>query len=406
MKDIYVGRQAIYDRSLEVYAYELLLRQGNQDGSNVNQLTNGDFASSEVLLNCFVEIGLERIVGAHRAFINLTRNLLLDHPQLAFDKERVVMEILEDIPVDEPLVTRVRELAEQGYTIALDDYAFEEKWDPLLPHAHIIKVEIPALTPEQLQAGLPKLRQHKLLLLAEKIETEEEFQQCLELGFDLFQGYHFSRPKVVEDKRLEENQMVIMQLVSRLNDPQVEIRDLEHLIAQDASLSYKILRFINSAAVGMPRRVESIHQAVVFMGLTRIRAWASLLVLSRVANKPQDYFTTALVRAHMCQRLLSKSGSNCSAEMGFSVGLLSILDLLMERPLAEIIGELGLSDELNTALLDHAGPAGRALVCTLNYESGNIQPDDRFELDLGELTEIFLNASKTAFAEAQALGEA
>lgn len=402
MKDIYIGRQAIFDRDMQVFAYELLFRSGQSNQSNVTQQLNGDSATSEVLLNTFMEIGLERIAGPNLIFVNLTRNLFLDHPELPFPKDRVVMEVLEDIPIDQRLLDSVSQLSQQGYQLALDDYTFDPAWDRLLPLVDIIKVEVPAVGLERMREEIPRLRAHGLKLLAEKIETEEEYQQIRELGFDYFQGFHFSRPKILQGKRLEENPLVILRLVSELNHPEITIEKLESLITQDASLSYKILRYINSAAIGMPRKVESIRQAVIYLGLGPIRAWASLLALTRLENKPQAHFTTALMRAHMCQQLVA-SVAGCPPETGFTVGLLSILDLLMDSPMTEIVQELSLSDEIKTALLEKQGIAGEALRCTLAYEIQNWEDVRLQGVEREAIIEIFLHASEKAFAEQQAL---
>lgn len=404
MRDIFIGRQAIFDRKMDIYAYELLFRPGRQDSSGVNQKMDGDSATSQVLLNTFMEIGLEKIAGPHRVFVNLTRNLLINHLEIPFPKDRVVMEVMEDIQVDQALIDSVSQLAGQGYQLALDDYTLEPDWDPLLPLVDIVKVEVPALPLDRVREGIPKLRSHGLKLLAEKIETEQEYQQLLEMGFDYFQGYHFSRPKVIQGRRLGENQVIVLRLIAELNNPEVSLKEMEKLICQDAGLSYKILRYINSAAIGMGRKITSIGQAVVFVGLTRIRAWTSLLALSRLENKPQSYLTIALVRAHMCELLVIKSG-DCAADTGFTVGLLSILDLLMDRPLDEIVAELAVSDEIRHALLEHAGMAGKALRCALAYESQDWEkalfpgvPDE-------EIVNSYLDASEKAFSDQQALLE-
>ncbi len=405
MKDIYIGRQEIFDRKMEVFAYELLFRSGQQNSSNVIQHLDGDSATSQVLLNTFMEIGLERIAGPHLIFINLTRNLLLDHPELPFPKDRVVMEVLEDIAIDQRLLDSVSQFSQQGYQLALDDYTFDPAWDPLLPLVDIIKVEVPAVSVEKIRSEIPKLHAHGVRLLAEKIETEAEFQQMLELGFDYFQGFHFSRPKILQGRRLEENPLVILRLVAELNSPDTTVKKLDALITQDASLSYKILRYINSAAIGMPRKVESILQAVIYMGLGPIRAWASLLALSRLENRPQAHFTTALVRAHMCKQLVATAGG-CPPETGFTVGLLSILDLLMDCPMPDIVKELSLTDEIKTALLEHKGVAGEALRCTLAYEIQNWQDAGLDYIADDKIVEIYLHASEKAFAEQEALQSA
>ena len=315
------------------------------------------------------------------------------------------MELLEDIPVDEQLLRAVSELSHQGYQLALDDYTFEPAHEPLLPWMNFIKLEVPALSLEQIRRAAPALQRRGLKLLAEKIETEQEYRQLRELGVDYFQGYYFSRPKVLTGRRLEENQLVILRLVSELNNPEVTLDALDRLISQDAGFSYKILRYINSSAMGMPRQVGSIRQAVVYMGMNRIRAWASLLALSRLHSRPKSKFTTALVRAHMCEQLITRTGG-CVPETAFTVGLLSILDLLMDRPLSEILAELALSDEIRIALLESRGAAGQALRCTLAYEFQQWDDIGFGAMRDEEIMQVYLQASEKAFTEEQALQSA
>ena len=401
MKDIFLGRQAIYDRDGRLYAYELLYRSADRGNHGLKSLLDGDSASSEVLLNTFMEIGLERIAGNARIFINLTRSLInCDHP-LVQQKDRVVMELLEDIPVDEGLLNEVRCLADLGVTLALDDYVFDPVWDPLLPWVEIVKLEVPALTLEQIRQGLPKLREHKLKVLAEKIENREEYQALHDMGIDLFQGYYFSRPELIGGERLEENQTVVLRLLTSLNQPDTGIEEIENLISQDAGLSYKTLRYINSAAIGMPRKVESIGQAVVYMGLRRIRAWVNLLVMAGLKDRPEDHYLMALVRAHLCDRLLRHAEPENSS--GFLIGLFSILDLLLNRPLKQILGELSLAEEINAALLLGEGIAGQALHCTLQVEAGAWHQVEFPGMTREQIHDLYLDASEQAFREKQAL---
>lgn len=401
MKNIFLGRQAIYRRDGGLYGYELLYRSGEIDNAGLKQLLDGDSASSEVLLNTFMEIGLERIAGDARIFINLTRNLIsCDHP-LVQQKERVVMELLEDIPVDEKLISEVSCLADMGVTLALDDYVFDPIWDPLLPLVGIIKLEMPALTLEQIRQGLPKLRQHKLKVLAEKIETREQYDALHDMGVDLFQGFFFSRPELIGAERLEENHTVVLRLLTALNHPDTGIEEIETLISQDAGLSYKTLRYINSAAMGMPRKVESIGQAVIYMGLRRIRAWVNLLVMAGLKDRPEDHYLMALVRAHLCDQLLQHAEPENSS--GFLIGLFSILDLLLNRPLKEILSELSLAEEINGALLEGSGIAGQALRCTLQVEAGAWHLVDFPGLTRQQIHDLYLDASEQAFREKQAL---
>ena len=395
MQDYFIGRQAILDRRLRVYAYELLYREGNTSGA---PSMDGDLATSRVMLNAFTEMGLDRIAGDQRVFLNMTRSLLMDMPEFPFDKERLVLEILEDIEVDDELVQHISSLKAAGYTLALDDFEFEEKWLPLLPHVDILKVEVPALDFGKLLEQIEKVHRNGVLLLAEKVETEQQYRQLQGLGFDLFQGYYFSRPNVVSGKRLSENQLITLKLLAKLNDPDATPKQLENLIVQDPGLVYKILRYLNSAALAMPRKIESIQQAIIYLGLQRLRGWASLIAISRVEDQPEELFTIALVRAHMCARLTAtaeKGGDECA----FTVGLLSVLDLLMGKPMAKILERLPISDSVKQALLKHQGIAGQALRCARSFEQEEEIPTGFPGLTTGEIQEIFLQSSELAFQE-------
>jgi len=399
MQEIFIGRQAILDRSMRVYAYELLYREGNT--RNAPQL-DGDQASSQVILNAFMEIGLERIAGRQRVFINLTRSFLVDLPPILFEKDRVVLEVLEDVEIDERLIEGIAELASRGFTLALDDFEFQPKWDAFLPYIDIIKVEVPALDWDNIETLLQRLRRYDVRLLAEKVETESEYRRLLDLGFDYFQGYFFSRPHVIEGRRLSENQLVTLKLLARLNDPQVSVEELETLIGQDPGLLFKILRYLNSASLALPRKVKSIKQAVVYLGLQRLRAWASLIALSRVEHKPQELFTTALVRAHTCAGLTTQT-QPAESETAFTAGLLSILDLLLDQPISEITEQLPLSNPVREALHGHAGVMGQALRCALAFENSDEKLPGFPGLNPQQIQEIYLESSERAFQEQQTL---
>lgn len=357
---------------------------------------DGDQATSRLMLNAFAEIGLERIAGPRRVFLNMTRSLLLDLPEIPFDKDRLVLEILEDIPVDQALIDHVAALGKAGYTLALDDFQFEDRWLPLLPHIHILKVEVPSLDWERVATQIARVHQHGMLLLAEKVETEEEYQRLRALNFDLFQGYHFSRPQVLSGGRLRANQLVTLQLLAELNDPEVTPERLELLIAQDSGLVFKILRYLNSATMGMPRKVESIRQAIVYLGMERLRGWASLIALSRVEDKPEELFTIALVRAHLCATLTA-SAEPAARDTGFTVGLLSVIDLLMDQPMETLLASISLSPPIERSLLSHQGTAGAALECALVFEAQQPPPARFPGLSHAQIQELFLQASEDAF---------
>jgi EAL and modified HD-GYP domain-containing signal transduction protein len=359
---IRVGRQAIFDRQLQLYGYELLYRGPRE--------SNGDRASSLTLLDAFLELGIERVVGPHRAFVNLTQRFFTELPPLPLAPGRMVLEILEDIPVDQALLDGLRALRGRGFQIALDDYQYEAKWEPVLPLVDIVKVDVPGAGWPAIEQQTAALRDRGLRLLAEKVETHQDYQRLHDLGFDYFQGFFFARPHTVTGRRMPENHAVLLRLLARINDPEVSIQELEALITQDPSLSYKVLRFINSAAVGLPRQIDSIRQAVVYMGLERIRGWATLLTLSGVEKRPQELILLGLVRAYQCETLLRLHGQG-SPEKAYTVGLFSILDALLDLPMRDILGQLPLPAEVNAALLEHSGLYGKALNCALALEQGS-----------------------------------
>ena len=361
-EDVIIGRQAIFDRQLDVYGYELLHRD-----SSINPETEGDIATSRIILNTFIELGIESVVGNKVAFINLTDTFFQEHMEIPFNSEKVVLEVLENIIINDDVINAVKSMKQNGLSIALDDFAFEPHWQPLIPFTSIIKVELPAVDIHTLPEKIKSLKDQGIKLLAEKIETHEEFKICHAMGFDYFQGFYFAKPNIVKGKRLSENQLMIIRLLSTLNKPTVNIDEVEQTIASDPSLSLKILRYINSAAMGVPRKIDSIKQAIVLMGLKRIRAWASLIALSQVTNKPSELFQLAMIRANMCAEL-SLIHSPEQEDAAYTIGLLSILDALMDQPLDAIIQQTELSEDISIALLEHKGHLGKILKIVLAHE--------------------------------------
>lgn len=367
MPDVFVGRQPIYDRGLEVVAYELLFRssEGNQAG-----VLDGDLATSQVLHNTFVEIGLDTIVGQKLAFVNFTRGFILQDYTTIFPARRVVVEILEDITVDAELITAVRALSAQGYTIALDDFVFRDYLRPLVEIADIIKVDILALDRPTLQENVTQLRQFNVRLLAEKVETRNDFNICCDLGFDYFQGYFLCRPDIVRGQRSPANRLASLRLLAKLQDPETEFDELEEIISRDVSLSYKLLRLINAAIYGLPKKVESIRQALLLLGTKFITSWVSVIALTGVSDKPQELMVTALIRGKMCE-LLAQAMQSAGKEVYFTIGLFSVLDAMLDTPMPEVLKLLPLAEEVSGALLHHEGLGGQTLHCVLAYERGN-----------------------------------
>jgi len=392
VSEIFIGRQPIYDRKLGVYAYELLFRTADV---NKAAITDGDKATSDVIINTFLEIGLDNIVGNRLAFINLTRSFFVNEHSISLPKDRVVLELLEDIEADDNVVAGVKRLTDQGYTIALDDFIYHESLKPLVQLSNIIKIDIMTLGRDEVRDHVQALRKHPLQLVAEKVETQEEFDYCMELGFDYFQGYFLAQPKVIRGQRLPNNRLAILKLLSQLQDPDISPQQLEDLIAQDVAFSYRILRYVNSAAFAMPRTIESIQQAVVRLGLKSIKTWTTLLAMSQVDNKPAELVVTALVRAKMAEELARAQKAD-HPDSFFTVGLFSALDALMDNTMEEILTQLPLADHISDALLHRKGLHGEVLSSVLAYERGQWDQIPATRLKHSRIRDCYLTAVQWA----------
>ena len=247
MSEIFVGRQPIYNKSLGIYGYELLFRSGTINNAGVGQQVTADGATSTTIINSFLEMGLEKLVGDRYAFVNLTEHFLFEENNLPISPKQVVLEVLEDVPVNQQLVSSIKRLRKQGFIIALDDYIFNPNHKPIIELADIIKIDITQLNEKKLAQHVKILSRYKAKLLAEKVETLDEFDFCEKMGFDYFQGYFLSRPRIIKSKSLPSNKLAVLNLLSVLQNPDSDIEDLEEAISFDVSMSYKILKLINSA---------------------------------------------------------------------------------------------------------------------------------------------------------------
>jgi EAL and modified HD-GYP domain-containing signal transduction protein len=366
-----LARQPIFDGNMQVVAYELLCR--NKDLKFIST-TDGDAASSQVLLNAFTELSIEQVVGKHQAYVNFTRTLLNSPPP--FNRQKLVIEVLEGQRVDAAMLHSLKQLREQGYTIALDDFELDGNSESLVAYADIIKLDVLNLSPEKLRHHIDYLKPFGVTLVAEKVETYEMFEQCKALGFDLFQGYFLAKPRVITGRKISENKQTVLQLLSALHDQDAPIDKIERMIARDTLLSFKLLRLVNSAAFGLSRNVESLRQAIMLLGLTKLRNWVNLLALSNLSGKPHELSIAALTRARMCEMIATEINQRSRPDSYFTVGLLSTLDAFLDSPLEELLGTLSLSDTLNQAMLNHSGPEGMVLQIVQAHEQGRWQEID------------------------------
>ena len=365
MTDFFVGRQPIYDRDLNVVGYEILYRK--DPIINRAEFSDVDMACSKVLLDTLVEVGVENLVGSHLAFMNLSNSFLTGNYEIPVPNKQVVVEVLEDVVVDSALIERIERLKGQGFTIALDDFIYNEGIKPLLKKANIVKVDILQLSRHELAEYVTLLKHHAIKALAEKVETHDDYEYCLRLGFDYFQGYFFCKPKIVQGRTIPANRLALIQLLAKINSPEVDFRDLSQIIRRDVALSYKVLRLINSAYYSLPSRVSSIEQALMYLGLKNLTNLISLIKLAKIDEKPSELTVTAMVRGRMCEELAEKLNEH-SPQAYFTVGLFSALDALLDAPMKEVLSLLPLSEEINSALLERKGRLGEILEAALAYE--------------------------------------
>lgn len=393
MIDIYIGRQPIFKQDLSLYAYELLFRT-NQENNYAN-MVSGDSASAQVMLNAFGDIGLRDIAGNNKVFINFTEGLLLRENQPFFPAKQVVIEVLENVEVTEPLVHAIKELRNRGYTIALDDYVFNPQLIKLEAYADLIKVDIHQVGPRKLAEHVKRLKENGGRLLAEKVEFREQFEFCKKIGFDYFQGYFFAKPKIIKGQRLPTNKLMIIQLLSKVYDPEVSMSDLSVLISNDVSLSQKLLKFLaENVSSAVP--INSIHDGVVRFGLMRLQSWTSMLALSGIDDKPIELFRMALTRAKFCELVGTKIG-DFKADIYFTVGLFSTLDAIMDTPLPDLLNQLKLDEQIIDALI---GEQQNNLKFTLEavkaFELGNVNFTRPERLSPTELSHTYLEAMQFA----------
>jgi len=385
-----LARQPIFDTNMKVVAYELLCRSNQINQAN---FSDGDAASSQVLLNAFTELSINNVVGKHQAFINFTRNLLQTPPP--FDRKQLVVEVLEGQHVDAAMLHALKVLREHNYTIALDDFVLTPETESLIPYADIIKLDVLCLSAQQLKDHVAHLKPFGIKLLAEKVETYEMLEFCKKLGFDLFQGYFLARPQIISGRKMSDNKQSVLQLLAALQDPDVPVEKIEKMLARDAVLSFKLLRLVNSAAFGLARKVDSLKQAIMLLGLNKIKNWVNILAMSNLGDKPHELSVSALTRARMCELIANHLNGKSKIDGFFTVGLLSTLDAFMDAPLPTLLDSISLSQHINDAILKQLGNEGKVLEITTHYEKGEWDAIDWHYLESNninaeELAQIYI----------------
>lgn len=355
-----IARQAICDQHLQVKAYELLYRASHQ--ANHAEIIDPHEATARVTGQALLDYGLDKIAPNQQIYINLSAHWIKNNELLpaARIKNRIVLQIPRNIQLNDQLVESLHDIRKKGFQIALDDYHHNDPRRALLPDVDIVIVETQNQSFPILELVQEFLSQYSVTTVAEKIESWADFNQLKALGFDLYQGYFLSRPETLEQTSHSNNRMVMTRLLTMLLDDRSSINQIENMITQEPSLSYRLIKFINSPVYRLPNRIDSLHQAIVYMGMETLRTLVSILVWSRNSHKAYAVLPLLLTRAKACE-LVAKQQGLAPADRYFTLGFLSLLDVALDQPLDSLIAEMSLSKEMEEALLEDKGPAASLL---------------------------------------------
>ncbi|MEP6654014.1 MAG: HDOD domain-containing protein [Myxococcales bacterium] len=364
---VFVARQPIFDTRRRVVAYELLFRSSMDNWFPPG--TDGDHASSRVIADVLTTFNLHALTGGKKAYVNVTRRVLCEGLYSVLPPKRTVIELLETIEGDAKVVAAVRNARAAGYEIALDDFVESPTTAPLVALAQVLKVDFMATGPEERRRIRERTRHHRITLLAEKVETEADVRDAEQAGYTLFQGYFFQRPEMISRQDIPPSKLTYVRFLRELQAPTLNFDGLEGVIKHDVSLSVKLLKFLNSAAFGWRSRVTSLKQALVLLGERPFRKWASLVaVIGMTGDRPPELALVSLARAKFCETLCPLSGITGRELDAFLVGLLSALDVMMGRPLPELLTEISVSKDIDAALLRQDTTLGQVRALALAYE--------------------------------------
>ena len=392
----YLARQPILDVHGHVHAYELLFRAGREASFHGDHVM-----ATRSVLDQTVMHGLQKIVGEHAAFINCTREAILDEQVRVLPREKTVLELLETLEPDAELLLACTRLHRDGYRFALDDFSWSEAWVPFLLLVDYVKVDIEQLdvvARTELIAHL-QARRCKAQLIAERIESEEDFHQLRREGFGLFQGYYFSRPIVVESRTIPTNRMLHLDLLRALLEEPLDQHQLSELLKRDPALMLRLLKLVNSPVYGMRNEIHSIQMALQLVGDATFRRMATLSIAGEMlGGNPPVLLQLALHRARLCELVARARGKDASEQ--YMLGMLSLVPALLSITMESLVESLPLSKAMRQALLGARNPERAALGWMECHEQGEWAQCDRIadmlEVEPAWLAEQYLEALQWA----------
>ncbi len=368
--DIYVARQPVFNTQKKIFGYELLFRNGFK---NAFPDINGDIATSNVLSNTFFSFELKEILGNNPGLVNFTKDLILQKTPLLFPPKHIIIEVLENIEPDKEILEALKEFKKEGFTIALDDFAYHERFRPMMALCKIIKFDLIATPLDSLISIIKDIQKNfQITLLAEKVETYEVFEQAKKMGFHLFQGYFFSKPEILSKKEIAASHIVLLKLINEVGRNDFDFKNIEDIIRKDVSVSFKLLKFINSAYFGRPSSINTIKDAMTYLGVNELRKFIHIIAVSDLGkDKPTELIRASVIRARMCELCGTVLKTHFSTEELFTLGLFSFMDALLDKPMEEILKKTSFSEKIKAALLQKDKEFTKILNIIMGFEQGN-----------------------------------
>jgi c-di-GMP-related signal transduction protein len=394
----FIARQPIFNTRMKIYGYELLFRAGIEP---YFRCENPDLATSSVVADSFLLFGMKTLTGGKRAFINFTQNLLISDYAKVLPSDQVVIEIVESIPPDEGIIAACRDLRARGYMLALDDFALNVKLKPFLGLVDIVKVDFQRITSEHRRELVQANQNRGIKFLAEKVETRSQYEEAQQLGYSLFQGYFFGKPEIIQSRDIPAYKHSYFHLLRAVHQPQPDLALLESIIKHETSLSYKLLRYLNSAAFAFRMEIRSIRHALAILGLNEVRRWVSIVALAgATADKQSELLITSMVRARFSELIAKEAGLAERAQELFLLGLLSMMDAILGRPMADIVAEVPVTADIKAALLNNPSPLDPVYSFVQAYERGDWDEIEHrakeMRMNESKITEAYLAAADWA----------
>jgi EAL and modified HD-GYP domain-containing signal transduction protein len=362
VREFYLGRQPILDRNQGLFGYELLFRNAPVGPAHISN----DLSATAAVIAHASQLGMEKTIGDALGFVNVDADAIMSDIFSFLPREKVVLEITNGTQVTPAVLTRIRELAGHGFSFALDDVTGETAAvTELVPLVEYVKMDVRNIALSELMKLAPRFRQEKKKLVAEKVETREEFKNCLDLGFDYFQGYYFSKPVIMSGKKLSPSQLAVMELMTLVTSD-ADNQEIERAIKRDVSLALNLLRLVNTPAVGARQRIDSLSQAVTILGRRQLQRWLQIMLYAEPSKRGHS-MTPLLMLATTRGRLLEllagklRPSERNAADVAFTVGIMSLMDTLFGIPMSEIMSQIPVNDDVSSALLHRGGFYGDLL---------------------------------------------